>query len=372
MQAVEVGQHDAPWALVLAAGEGSRLRALTTTESGVSVPKQFCSLLGERSLLRDTILRAQRIVPWQRVCAIVAAHHRRWWNESLMELEHENVIVQPRNRGTATGILLPLLHIVKRDPDARIVILPSDHHVRDETTLQRSLQEGLNAIQHDPLGIALLGVRPEFADEELGYIIPGEPCGRSFYRVDRFVEKPPADVALSIMHAGGLWNVFILVARAGALLQLIEGQRPDVVRRLRAIVRRSRARPAESNDELSALYEELGDFDFSRHVAQPAAASLRVLEAPPCGWSDLGTVRRVAEVLGRQTETGRALPRRLSGVTPCLNLAEQFDHFAARLLPNRAAHDISRRALENSGVRSTVDVISALPTWEQRESLNPH
>ena len=369
MQAVKGRREDAPWALVLAAGEGSRLRALTTTESGVPVPKQFCSLLGERSLLDDTILRAQRIVPRQQVCAIVAAQHRSWWNEPLMQLEHENVIVQPRNRGTATGILLPLLHIVERDRDARIVILPSDHHVRDEATLQRALEKGLNAIQHDPLGIALLGVHPEFADDGLGYIIPGEPCGKDLYRVARFVEKPPADVALSIMHAGGLWNVFILIARATALLELIERQRPQVVHRLTRIVQRCRAAPADANDELSALYEQLDEFDFSRHVAQPAAASLRVLKAPPCGWSDLGTVRRVAEVLGRRTEALRVSSRRLSDVTPRLSLAEQLDRYGARL---GAKQSISRCARENSGVHSTVDALSAIPTWEQRESLNPH
>jgi mannose-1-phosphate guanylyltransferase len=368
MQAVK-GGLDAPWALVLAAGEGSRLRALTTTESGVPVPKQFCSLLGERSLLDDTILRAQRIVPRQRVCAIVAAHHRSWWNEPLMQLQHENVIVQPRNRGTATGILLPLLHIVERVRDARIVILPSDHHVRDEATLQRALEEGLNAIQHDAGGIALLGVRPEFADEELGYIIPGEPCGRSLHRVAHFVEKPPTDVALSIMHAGGLWNVFILVARATALLQLIEQQRPRLVGHLRRIVQRFGPAPADADDELSALYEQLNEFDFSRHVAQPAADSLRVLKAPPCGWSDLGTVRRVAEVLGRRTETLRASSRRLSDVTPCLSLAEQLDRYRAGLGANQST---SRCARENSRVGSTVDALYAIPTWEQRESLNPH
>lgn len=231
-----------------------------------------------------------------------------------------------RNRGTANGILLPLLHILEREPDARIAVLPSDHHVQDEATLQRSLQDGLSAMDHDPLGIALLGVEPEYADDELGYIIPGEACGRSIHQVSRFVEKPSAAAAQSLIREGALWNVFILVARARALLQLIERQCPGVVEHLRRIVRQSRRTQSEG-DELFNAYERLADFDFSRHVAQPAATSLRVLRVPQCGWSDLGTPRRVAEVLTRPAAR-RVAAARPPEVASYLNLAEQFARFA--------------------------------------------
>lgn len=100
------------WALVLAAGEGSRLRSLTTTATGQAVPKQFCSLQGGPSLMQEALQRAASIAPIQRTCSIVAAQHRRWWEAPLYHLPEENVIVQPENRGTAHGILLPLLHIV--------------------------------------------------------------------------------------------------------------------------------------------------------------------------------------------------------------------------------------------------------------------
>ncbi len=314
------------WALVLAAGEGSRLRTLTTTETGLAVPKQFCSLRGERSLLDETILRAQSIVPTQRICVIVAAHHQAWWDRCLAPLQPDNVIVQPRNLGTANGILLPLLHILERDPDARIVILPSDHHVQHEPILQRSLQDGLSAMDHDRLGLALLGADPEFADDELGYIVPGKPCGQGMYEVCRFVEKPSVAAAQSLMNEGGLWNVFILIARARALLRLIERQCPDVVDRLQRVVRQTRR--VQDDKELSAVYEALPELDFSRHIAQPEAASLRVLRVPQCGWSDLGTPRRVAEVLTRSAAL-RVTTARAPAVAPYLNLAEQFARFAA-------------------------------------------
>ena len=315
------------WALVLAAGEGTRLRTLTTTETGVAVPKQFCSLRGETSLLDETILRARGIVSREQICAVVAADHQGWWTAPLAHLQPDNIIVQPRNRGTANGILLPLLHILAQDANARIVILPSDHHFQDEATLQRSIQDGLDAMDRDELGIALLGIAPEYADPELGYIVPGRCCGGSVFQVSQFIEKPSAASARSIIDAGGLWNTFILIARASALLQLIAQQRPGVVAQLQDAVQQSHN--ASDSNELSLLYERLDDFDFSRHVAQPAAAAVRVIRAPQCGWSDLGTPRRVAEVLVRPAPL-RA-PTRPRDVTGYLNLSEQLARFAPQL-----------------------------------------
>ena len=86
--------HGQDWALILAAGEGSRLRSLTTT-NGVAIPKQFCSLNGGPSLLQEALHRAESVVPQSRVCTIVAAQHRRWWESPLYHLATENVVVQP-------------------------------------------------------------------------------------------------------------------------------------------------------------------------------------------------------------------------------------------------------------------------------------
>lgn len=83
------------WALILAAGEGSRLRSLTTTSSGIAVPKQFCSLRGHHSLFGETVLRAQRVVAKGRICAIVAEHHENWWAQPVQQLARDKLIVQP-------------------------------------------------------------------------------------------------------------------------------------------------------------------------------------------------------------------------------------------------------------------------------------
>ena len=80
------------WAIVLAAGEGSRLHSLTTTESGIAIPKQFCSLRGGQSLLREALLRAEAVASPANSCIVVAHHHRRWWDPELAAEPESNVI----------------------------------------------------------------------------------------------------------------------------------------------------------------------------------------------------------------------------------------------------------------------------------------
>ncbi len=108
------------WALILAGGEGSRLQSLTTTASGIAIPKQFCSFGGEASLLHDALRRAQTVTTPAHTCAVVSDHHRLWWQAMDLRIPSANLIRQPHNRGTAIGILLPLLQILHRDPEARL------------------------------------------------------------------------------------------------------------------------------------------------------------------------------------------------------------------------------------------------------------
>ena len=102
--------HGNPWSIILAGGEGTRLRELTTTRAGVTVPKQFCSLAGGPTLLGETLRRAEGLSSRDRIVVVVSARHERFWKHDLRALPRENVIVQPEARGTAAGIFLPLQH----------------------------------------------------------------------------------------------------------------------------------------------------------------------------------------------------------------------------------------------------------------------
>lgn len=290
---MNAGEHH--WALVLAAGEGSRLRSLTTTTSGAAVPKQFCSLFGTATLLQEALQRAAVVARPDRICAIVADQHRDWWPAALAHLPGDNVIVQPENRGTAHGILLPLLHIATRDPEARVVILPADHHVRDEPVLADALREAAHLAVREPETVFLLGVEPDQPDPELGYVLPADTWGDGPSPVARFVEKPAMEEALELLARGALWNVFIMSATVRALLALFAGEFARTATQMLVAMGRDARRPRAP--ALRRLYRRLPSRDFSRDVLEGRESRLQVLPVPNCGWTDLGTPQRVAETL---------------------------------------------------------------------------
>jgi mannose-1-phosphate guanylyltransferase len=318
------------WALVLAAGEGSRLRSLTTTDAGTSIPKQFCSLRGGPSLLHEALNRARALTSGASIHAVVAAQHQRWWSAQLDGLLPANIIVQPQNRGTANGILLPLLRLLDRDRGARIVLLPSDHNVRNEPLLGRFIQQALDQLQRHSEETLLLGIEPDAADSQLGYIVPGEADGPQRRRVRQFVEKPTMVQAHDLISQGALWNSFIIASTAHGLLSLFVRHWPDVVNAMHRAMQRDLQSPGAAC-ALAELYDRLPTLDFSRDILTRQSSFLRVMPVPPCGWSDLGTPERVAHALHRAS---RQADEGLRSAAGYLSLAAQ--HERLRALPAEA------------------------------------
>ncbi len=318
------------WALILAGGDGSRLRALTTKPCGTAVPKQFCSLDGDRSLLEDAILRASKLVPRERICTIVAQQHRQWWSEcsELARLPHDNLIVQPRNRGTGIGILYSVLHILAKDPSARIVMLPADHYVREEPVLREALVLALQRVEEGKEQPVLLGIEPDVSDTDLGYIVPGGPDLAGGQKVAKFIEKPNAELANELIEQGGLWNAFIIAATGHTLLNMFLPRYSATVMEMQIILRRrlSLGFPAGGWPALVDLYMRLPSLDFSRDILEDKVSNLCVVRVPPCGWSDLGTPRRVGETLQHLQLQPRPEREHWSS-TQHLNLAAQHAQF---------------------------------------------
>jgi len=305
------------WAVVLAAGDGTRLSTLTTDSAGNAVPKQFCSLDGGRSLLHEAVLRAGRVVPADRVYVMVSDQHRRYWARMRWAMREANTIVQPANCGTAHGILLAVLSILARDPFARILFVPADHHVRDEVALAGAARTAVARAGHNARGLAMVGIEPEEPDPDLGYIIPGRMLANDTYEVTRFVEKPDPARARELLCAGALWNSFIFAADGPSLLGLFRHRMAESVDSMATALARE-----ESVRALRELYATLPSVDFSRAVTQGSEQSLSVVAAPPCGWSDLGTPKRVGETLRKISKTRQ--PPVVPQPSAFINLAAQL------------------------------------------------
>lgn len=315
--------HNHEWAIVLAAGDGTRLGFLTD-DDGRPVPKQFWSLRGGQSLLGDALARAHHVASPARTVVVVAEKHRGLWEPELRDLPRENIIVQPRNCGTAAGLLLPLLTILARDPDARIAVLPSDHHVDDDALLSRWLRLALRALGPVADELVLLGISPSAPETGYGWIVPG-PDVRGLARVGTFVEKPPLATARELMARGAVWNSFLMAFGGRALERMYEDRLPGLVHGMR------RALASDDPATLEHFYARLESADFSRDLLQGNEAGLRMLRVPECGWTDLGTPDRLVEclsALGRTTRPETAWRGRFS-------LAAALQRF--RLEPVRVA-----------------------------------
>jgi len=286
------------WVLVLAAGEGNRVRSLTHDRWGRLAPKQFSSIDGHKTLLESTLERAKRVAPPERIVPIVAAQHTRWWESELTGIPPENVIVQPENRGTAAGILLPLLWITQHDGEATVVILPSDHYVSSEETLNDSLSDAVAAVVRSDAPVVLLGIKPEGPEEDYGWIVPCPGRESCLCRVASFREKPDASTTACLLSQGALLNSFIVVADSRCLLALYRKELPRLWRPFERLIA-DRGDDSWEKKHLSDLYHSIPSLDFSRDILEGAADSLWVYPVPPCGWTDLGTPQRLTQHVTR-------------------------------------------------------------------------
>jgi mannose-1-phosphate guanylyltransferase len=313
------------WAIVLAAGNGTRLSSISTDNHGAVVPKQYCSLSGGYSLLQAALERARRVVPSARVCAIVARQHKLYWHPTLGSLPARNVLIEPRNRGTAIGVLHGVLRVLERDPHACIVFLPADHYVRIEQPLTDAMRTAATRLRHARKSLLLLGIRPDEVDSDFGYILPGDATDDGIYHVAQFVEKPSIEVARELLSRGALWNSFIFAAHAATLMDLFRARLNDIVDGMTLALARDR-RHSQETQALDEFYERLPTVDFSRCVLEQAASRLRVLTTPACGWRDLGTPSRVANVLERlqRNITNQPVPVSTRPVVAPVDLATQW------------------------------------------------
>lgn len=290
--------RDGLWAIILAGGEGSRLRALARDERGVPAPKQFCPLGGLRPPLAAAIERAEGLAPRERVVVSVIEAHRPWWSAQLAGRAPEAIVSQPLPRGTATGVLLPLIGILKQDPGARIILLPADHAVEDEGVLRRALERAAWVAEKRPDQPVLLGITPTWADGQLGWVIPAGQRDADSHRVEAFVEKPGPEMARKLMASGAMWNAFLVATTGRALLSLFERYLPEICAPLSSLAPAHPWIPGERRP--IETFESLPTRDFSHDLLTKAAARLRVLRVAPCGWTDLGTPARLAEWLAAQ------------------------------------------------------------------------
>ena len=293
------------WGVVLSGGEGVRLKALARRICGDERPKQYVPIFGNRTLLRQTLDRvALRIRSFQ-TAVVTLRSHSRFFVEPWAGPEPPRVLIQPTDRGTAAGILFPIHWVARQDPDAIVAVFPSDHFVSEPATFMALVARIAAWVREHPARLVLLGAHPTGPEVEYGWIEPGRPLDakdREIWDVRRFWEKPSEERARLCLEAGCLWNTLVLVGTATMFLRAAREAVPAVCERL------ARAVPFfETDAEARALHQAyalMPRADFPRAILEPYPPFLAVAAVPHLMWSDLGSPRRVFEILG----AARSLP----------------------------------------------------------------
>lgn len=285
------GERNRRWGVILAGGDGVRLRPLTRFICGDERPKQFCPLYGGVTLLEQARQRAGRSIPAERLLFSLNRTHEEFYLRTLVDCPSQR-IVQPFNRGTAVAILSSLLVIAQTDSSASAAVFPSDHYYSDENTITEAVERAFDLTHREPDSIVLVGARPHGPEVEYGWIEAGAPVGREpdSFRVRGFLEKPSEAMARFLLDQGSLWNTFVMVGRVLTFVEMICSALPGLLRSFKqSPLRRA---PNEEIRIEDSLYALMPSADFSRQVLSMETRRLIVHRLGPVTWNDLGDCDR--------------------------------------------------------------------------------
>src|SRR6266852_8195357 len=281
------------WAVMLAGGDGVRLQSLTLRIAGDSRPKQFCSFFGGETLLTQTRARLESLFNLDRELFVVTRSHETYYREELRNVDESRIIPQPLNRGTGVAAVVALVHILQRDPDAVVVLVPCDHYYSDDEGFGRAIRSVISSAEQYPDAVVLLGAKPRYAEIEYGWIEVGSAISDApipLFRVNRFWEKPSMLQAQELLRRGCLWNTFVTAGRANTFLDVLCTGIPNVVLAINN---------ALADNDLEGAYQVMPDVDLAREVFAHQPHRLLIVRDVTIGWADLGSPSRVMEVLAR-------------------------------------------------------------------------
>lgn len=293
--------HQKAWAVVLAGGDGTRLRSFTRLIAGDDRPKQFCSLYGGRTLLAHTRARLTHAIAPERTLFTLVRHHEKFYSEELAGVRPSHMLVQPSNKGTTVAIINSLLRITSLAGDPIVGFFPTDHHYSREQRFVSAVRLALNIVSTRLDTVILLGAEAEHPEVEYGWIQPGASleCSltHSLVGVRRFWEKPSMQVAQALLAHGCLWNTFVMIGRASAFLDMLNAAVPRLMQVVDSGKGPLRAAPSLLPED--DAYAALRPGDFSQQVLSVSTGQLAVLRLGNIGWSDLGTPERVMSAMTR-------------------------------------------------------------------------
>jgi mannose-1-phosphate guanylyltransferase len=281
------------YAVIMAGGGGTRLWPV----SRKGRPKQLLPLIGQDTLFQSTVQRLENLFPPEHILVVTVADQAREMRQQAESIPMDNYILEPGPRGTASVVGLAAAVLRKRDPEAKMVILPSDHFIRNRDLFHYLLRAAFEVAENGYL--VTLGITPTHPSTAYGYIQQGASLPVDYkypaYEVKSFKEKPDEEMAQKLLRSGDhSWNSGMFIWRAEVILKEIKKQMPKLDEALEAIT--AAWGRSDQDQVLRECWHDLkvetvdyGIMERAEHVA--------VLPAGGLGWSDVGSWESLFEVL---------------------------------------------------------------------------
>ena len=203
-------------ALIMAGGKGTRFWPKSTEEK----PKQFISLVEERTMIQLTIDRIKKMLPIEKIFIATGEKYVDLVKEQIPELPNKNIIMEPIGRNTAPCILLATLYIKQIYNNCNIAVLPSDHLIENEEEFLNTIQTADEFVNKNIESIVTIGIEPNRPETGYGYIKYSKENNNKVIKVDKFVEKPNLETAEKYLASKEyLWNAGMFIFNANYMLK---------------------------------------------------------------------------------------------------------------------------------------------------------
>lgn len=213
------------YAIIMAGGVGSRFWPVSTTD----FPKQFHDMLGSGdTLIQKTFSRLAKLIPSENIYILTNERYNDLVLEQLPMVQQDQILLEPAMRNTAPCILYASLKIKKQNPDALMVVAPSDHWIEDEDEFGKNLKQCFDFCEKED-ALLTLGIQPTFPNTGFGYIEFDKLDENPLKKVNQFREKPDYETAKSFLEAGNfLWNAGIFIWSVNSIISSFEKFQPQM------------------------------------------------------------------------------------------------------------------------------------------------
>ncbi|GAA4805559.1 mannose-1-phosphate guanylyltransferase [Litoribaculum gwangyangense] len=287
------------YAILMAGGVGSRFWPVSTED----FPKQFHDMLGTGdTLIQKTFHRLAHLIPTENIYILTNERYNDLVLEQLPEVTQKQVVLEPAMRNTAPCILYASLKIQKENPEAVMIVAPSDHWIEDEETFSKNVEQAFEFCSKNE-ALMTLGIQPTFPNTGYGYIEFDKTANNDIKAVHQFREKPDYETAKQFISRGNfLWNAGIFMWSVKTVIESFKNNQPDLYKHFEAGIS---AYNTPSEEAFIKAQYPLAENISVDYAIMEKSDNVFVIAAE-FDWNDLGTWGSLYDKLDK-TENGNAV-----------------------------------------------------------------